>query len=101
LLWYLLGGSRGGPTRAEIIQTLVDRPYNPNQLAGVLKVDYKTIQHHVRILEENGLITSSEKGTYGAVLLLTSKMEEAMPIFHEIWSKIGRRNISPTGTEVK
>ena len=67
----------------------------------MLKVDYKTIQHHVRILEENGLVTSSEKGTYGAVLLLTSKMEEAMPIFHEIWSKIGRRNISPTGTEVK
>jgi len=101
LLWYLLGGTRGGPTRAEIIKTLLDRPSNPNQLAGMLKVDYKTIQHHVRILEENGLISSSEKGSYGAVLLLTSKMEEAMPIFVEIWSKIGKRNISPTGKEVK
>lgn len=101
MLWYLLGGTRGGPTRAEIIKTLLDRPSNPNQLAGMLKVDYKTIQHHVRILEENGLVSSSETGAYGAVLLLTPKMEEAMPTFDEIWSKIGRKKISPPGQEVK
>lgn len=96
LLWYLLGGTRGGPMRAEIIKSLKDRPSNPNQLAASLGVDYKTVQHHVRILEENGLIVSSEKGTYGAVFFLTPKMEEALPIFNEIWSKIGRRIISPT-----
>ncbi len=82
--------------RAEIIKSLKDRPSNPNQLAASLGVDYKTVQHHVRILEENGLIVSSEKGTYGAVFFLTPKMEEALPIFNEIWSKIGRRIISPT-----
>jgi DNA-binding transcriptional ArsR family regulator len=60
-------------------------------------VDYKTIQHHVRVLEENGLIVASEKGTYGAVLFLTTKMEEALPILDEIWSRIGRRKINETG----
>ena len=96
LLWYLFAGTRGGPSRAEIIKAIQNRPSNANQLAQILHVDYKTIQHHVRILEENGLIVPSDKGTYGAVLFLTPKMEEALPILDEIWSKIGRRKINET-----
>ena len=72
------------------MKILQDRPSNANQLAKTLAVDYKTIQHHLRILEENGLVTPSEKGAYGAVLFLTPKMEEALPLLNEIWSKIGR-----------
>src|SRR5689334_23773319 len=78
LLWYLLGGTRGGPNRAEIIKTLQNRPCNANQLAETLRVDYKTIQHHIRILEENGLVSLGNKGSYGAVLFLTTKMEDAL-----------------------
>jgi DNA-binding transcriptional ArsR family regulator len=99
LLWYLLGGTRGGPNRAEIIKTLQNRPCNANQLAETLRVDYKTIQHHIRILEENGLVSLANKGSYGAVLFLTAKMEEAIPILDEIWSKIGTRKISATSEE--
>ena len=99
LLWYLFAGTRGGPSRAEIIKALQDRPSNANQLAQTLHVDYKTVQHHVRVLEENGLIVPSEKGTYGAVLFLTPKMEEALPILNEIWSKIGRTKINETSPE--
>ncbi len=94
LLWYLFAGTRGGPSRAEIIRVLRDRPCNANQLAQSLKVDYKTIQHHIGVLEEHGLVAPSEKGAYGAVLFLTPKMEEATPILNEIWSKIGRSKIS-------
>ncbi len=96
VLWYLFSGTRGGPNRAEIIKTLETRPCNANKLAELLKVDYKTIQHHIRVLEEHGLVTPSEKGAYGAVLFLSSKMEEALPVLDEIWSKIGRRKISGT-----
>ena len=99
LLWYLFAGTRGGPSRAEIIKAIQNRPSNANQLAQILHVDYKTIQHHVRVLEENGLIVPSDKGTYGAVLFLTPKMEEALPILDEIWSRIGRRKINETKTE--
>ena len=95
----MLGGTRGGPNRAEIIKSLQDRPCNANQLAETLRVGYKTIQHHIRILEENGLVSTSNKGSYGAVLLLTPKMEEAFPLFNEIWTKIGRRKISPSAKE--
>ena len=99
LLYYLFAGTRGGPSRVEIIKTIQNRPLNANQLALALKVDYKTVQHHVRVLEENGLIVPSEKGTYGAVLFLTPKMEEALPILNEIWSKIGRSKINETTQE--
>jgi predicted transcriptional regulator len=99
LLWYLFAGTRGGPSRAEIVRSLQNRPSNANQLAQILRVDYKTIQHHVRVLEENGLIVPSDKGAYGAVLFLTPKMEEALPILDEIWSRIGRRKINETKAE--
>src|SRR5215471_3887468 len=65
LLWYLLGGTRGGPTRAQILKTLHDRPLNANQLAESLSVDYKTVQHHLKVLEDNGLVAPTEKGAYG------------------------------------
>src|SRR2546423_8775803 len=80
LLWYLLGGTRGGPSRAEILKALRERPLNASQLAGVVRLDYKTIEHHLRVLEENGLVTSSEKGAYGAVLFLTPTIEQAWPL---------------------
>ena len=99
LLWYLFAGTRGGPSRAEIIKAIQNRPSNANQLSQILRVDYKTIQHHVRVLEENGLIVPSDRGTYGAVLFLTPKMEEALPILDEIWSRIGRRKINETKPE--
>ncbi len=99
LLWYLFAGTRGGPSRAEIIKAIQNRPSNANQLAQILRVDYKTIQHHVRVLEENGLIVPSDRGAYGAVLFLTPKMEEALPILDEIWSRIGRRKINETKPE--
>jgi len=95
LLWYLLGGARGGPNRVEILKSLRDRPLNANQLASAVRLDYKTIEHHVRVLEENGLVTTSEKGTYGALLFLTPRMEEAWPLLEEIWARIGRTKISP------
>ena len=35
---------------------------NANKLSTDLKLDYKTVQHHIKILEQNGLIVSSQKG---------------------------------------
>jgi predicted transcriptional regulator len=57
-------------------------------------VDYKTVQHHVRVLEDHGLVAPDNRGAYGAVLFLTPKMEEAIPLLNEIWSRIGRSKIS-------
>jgi len=83
------------------LKILQDLPSNANQLAETLGVDYKTVQHHLRVLEENGLVTPSEKGAYGAVLFLTPKMEEALPLLDEIWSKIGRSKIKTGKKEAR
>ena len=99
LLWYLFAGTRGGPSRAEIIKVLRERPCNAHQLAQSLKVDYKTVQHHIGVLEEHGLVAPSEKGAYGALFFLTPKMEDSIPVLNEIWSKIGRSKISEEAKE--
>src|SRR5207237_9095006 len=70
LLWYLLGGTRGGPNRAEIIKILQNRPRNANQLAETRRVDYKTVQHHVRILQRHGLFSLVYKSSSGAAISL-------------------------------
>lgn len=56
LLWYLLAGTRGGPNRLRILEKLEANPYNANQLAGALDMDYRTVRHHLSLLERNGLI---------------------------------------------
>jgi DNA-binding transcriptional ArsR family regulator len=89
ILWYLVAGSRGGTNRARIIEALHDRPYNVNQLSLELDLDYKTIQHHIKVLEDHDiLVNSSEEKKYGAMIFLSNRMEENYPIFLEILSKM-------------
>jgi len=57
LLWFVFAGSRGGLNRLKIISKLRENPFNTNQLAKELGLDYKAIQHHIRVLEKNNMIT--------------------------------------------
>jgi DNA-binding transcriptional ArsR family regulator len=53
ILWWLIAGTKGGINRARIVNEIHKRPYNANQLAEKLKLDYKTIRHHIKILKED------------------------------------------------
>jgi DNA-binding transcriptional ArsR family regulator len=90
ILWWLLAGSRGGENRARILLALRERPFNANQLGETLGLDYKTIRHHLKVLQENQVIMSSGADKYGAVYLLTTPMEQNWPLFEEIWAKLGK-----------
>jgi DNA-binding transcriptional ArsR family regulator len=90
-LWYLLAGTRGGVTRAKIINLLMERPYNANQLAEALNMDYKTIRHHLDVLNKNGVITI-EGEKYGAMYFLSKSVEANLDVFREIWEKIDTKN---------
>jgi predicted transcriptional regulator len=57
LLWFLFAGTRGGDNRIKILDLLIKNPLNINKISEELQLDYKTIQHHMRILEKNNLIT--------------------------------------------
>ncbi|MCE5215252.1 MAG: winged helix-turn-helix domain-containing protein [Methanobacterium sp.] len=88
LLWWLIAGSRGGKNRARIIQALHDRPYNVNQLSNELNLDYKTVKHHIDVLDKHDIINSSEEKRYGSLYFLSNRMEEKYSIFEEISSKM-------------
>ncbi|HKT22633.1 MAG TPA: winged helix-turn-helix domain-containing protein [Nitrososphaerales archaeon] len=83
VLWYVLGGARGGQNRARIIHELVQRPLNMNQLAEKLGVDYRTVMHHTSVLRTNSLIESRED-KYGAMLFLTQRLQAGIELFDEI-----------------
>ena len=88
MLLFLLGGSRGGENRARIIRRLRAKPSNINQLAGDLGLQYKAIQHHIRILVSNSLlVTSGEK--YGMIYSLNPWFEAHIDLFEQICGKLG------------
>lgn len=90
LLGWLIAGTRGGRTRAKIIMALKEAPQNANQLANRLKMDYRTIRHHLEVLEKNRLITSVGEG-YGTTYFLSKMLEENYVLFEEIVNKIWKK----------
>ncbi len=91
LIWYLFAATRGGEMRAKIIDSLITKPKNANQLARDLKVDYKTIQHHLRVLYENRMMVIVNEGTYGATYFISPLMKENIITFEEIWKRFGKK----------
>ncbi|MBI5679496.1 MAG: winged helix-turn-helix transcriptional regulator [Methanobacterium sp.] len=87
MLWWLIAGTKGGENRARIISTLHKRPYNANQLAKTLEMDYKTVRHHITILKDNNIIVSSGE-KYGNMYFLSTQMEDNYGLFKHIWQEI-------------
>jgi DNA-binding transcriptional ArsR family regulator len=90
LLGWLIAGSRGGLTRAKIIEILHEQPQNANQLAASIEMDYRTIRHHLKVLEKNRLITSAGDG-YGNTYFLSVDLEENYILFEEIVNKLWKK----------
>ena len=90
VLWYLLAGSRGGEMRSRILFVLSLTPRNAHQLAKALKVDYSTIEHHLAILRENGVVETFTTARYGAPWRLTSATKSCWEDFAAIWERIGK-----------
>ena len=85
ILWYIFAGSKGGINRARIIDLLKEHPYNMNQLAEALKLDYKAIQHHISVLEKNNIVSKiGEK--YGVLYFISNYLETNIDAFNEIRS---------------
>ncbi|MGD0451448.1 MAG: winged helix-turn-helix domain-containing protein [Candidatus Bathyarchaeia archaeon] len=93
LLGWLIAGSKGGPMRAKMVEILKDTPQNANQLAILLEVDYKTIRHHIEILEKNNLITSAggAGSGYGTTYFLSPALEENYALFEDIRKRMWQK----------
>ena len=90
LLGWLIAGTKGGVTRAKIIQVLNKTPQNANQLANLLQMDYRTMRHHLKVLQKNRIITSAGD-RYGITYFLSPQMEENYGLFEEILKKIWQK----------
>ena len=90
LLGWLIAGTRGGATRAKIIEILKETPQNANQLATQLEMDYRTIRHHLKVLEKNRMITTAGEG-YGTTYFLSPALEENYGLFEEIVNRIWKK----------
>jgi len=90
LLLYLFTGTKGGYTRLRIIMLLTERPFNTHQLSKELGLDYKAIQHHMRVLEKNNLVIKvGEK--YGAMFHLSNFLEINIRALDEAIEKLDRK----------
>lgn len=74
IAYWLLLGSKGGRNRARILSILDENPLNSHRLAEKLGLDYKTMQHHLNVLEENGFVNGVGK-KYGKMYMLSGELE--------------------------
>ena len=87
-LWHLIAGTRGGINRAKIIWFLRERPSNANAIAGHLRLDYKTVRHHLAVLRANDVVMSSGADNgYSTMYSLTPRLQTHFEEFLEIWSR--------------
>ena len=90
LLFYLFTSTRGGFTRLRIIMSLLDKPYNTHQLSQELELDYKAIQHHMKVLGKNNMVSKiGEK--YGAIFHLSNFLEMNISALDEAIDKLNRK----------
>lgn len=87
VLWQVLAGTRGGPNRARVLKALDERPRNAHQLAEDLDLAYKTVRHHLDVLEDNEVLRSTDSD-YGAVYLPTETTREHWDTVEQIIDQV-------------
>lgn len=90
LLFYLFTSTRGGFTRLRIIMLLLEKPLNTHQLSQELDLDYKAVQHHMKVLEKNNMVQKiGDK--YGAIYHLSNFLEVNIRALDEAIDKLDRK----------
>lgn len=84
LLWYLLAGTRGGPNRIRILEVLEARPHNAHQLSENLGMDYRTVRHHLKLLEANGLVVRPVGAAYASPYELAAPLAVEFEVVREM-----------------
>ena len=90
LLLYLFTGTRGGYTRLRIVMLLLQKPYNTYQLSQKLEMDYKAVQHHMKVLQKNNMVTKIGE-RYGAIFHLSNLLEFNIGTLDEVIDKLDRK----------
>ena len=95
LLRYMFTATRGGRSRLRIVAILLELPRNKNQIALAAGMDYKAVQHHMRVMEKNRLVTGGGGG-YGDTYRVSNLLEHGL---HELLAAadiLGRKHAKKT-----
>jgi len=87
VFWFLFVSSRGATNRIRIMSVLRKRPSNRNQLSTELGIDYKGIQHHIKVLEGNNLVKKIGNH-YGVTYCVSAFFENNETVFDEIVDRL-------------
>ncbi len=87
VFWFLFVVSRGATNRIRIMSALRKRPSNRNQLSTVLGIEYKAIQHHLKVLEKNNLVIKTGN-RYGLIFCVSALFENSEFVFDEIVGRL-------------
>jgi DNA-binding transcriptional ArsR family regulator len=90
LLWWLFAGSAGARTRAEVLNAVKEEPRNAQQLSQALGLDYTTVRHHLKVLEQNRIVIT-EGDSYGKLYFLSDMMEAHWQQLEAILQRATRR----------
>ncbi len=85
----MICSTRGGVNRAKILAFLMKNPSNANQISIPLKLDYKTIGHHLVVLVKNNLIMTENEESYGTTYFISPLLDKNQYAFKGIMAKIG------------
>lgn len=87
LMCTMFTSTRGGVNRIKIISKLIEISLNSHRLSIELGMAYKVVQHHLRVLEKNNLIESSDN-RYGKLYSVSPLLMSNNDVFEEISLKM-------------
>lgn len=80
-------GMSGRYTRMRIICAITEEPLNARELSKKLELDYKTIQHNIKVLEGNNLILRVGEG-YGDLFFPSDLISSNLPTLYKVIKKV-------------
>lgn len=92
---YLFAGTQGWSVRINIVLLLKERPCNTNQIASALGLDYKAIQHHLKVLEKNNLVIKQGQ-RYGVIFFVSPYLESRYQEFQHVVNQLQKSSRKPS-----
>ena len=82
-LTELILGRRGGETTLKIIDNILVKPMNINQLARELGMDYNTIRYHMDKINEHDYVRKGDQ-KYGRLYYVSPKLKKCLKDLEQI-----------------
>ena len=83
-------GMSGRYTRMRIICAITEEPMNTLEISKNLEMDYKTIQHNIKVLESNSLIVREGEG-YGDLFFASELITSNLPTLYKVIRRVEQK----------